>query len=161
MRLVWWIVGFIIISILFSFFFSINKISGASMEPTIKNGTSALFLKNSFFGQNFRRSQMVLYKKTAGSDWIGRIVAEPKESVRFEKGNFYIDNNVQKYKVVEEYLAPDSKTYDNTEDGNSLDWISVGEFNYLILPDKRNGKFNIDDHLINKNNIIGVLIYQF
>lgn len=161
MKLIWWIVGFIITAILLSFFFSVNRISGANMEPTIKNGTSALFLKNSFFGQNYRRSQIVLYKNHEGVDYIGRIVAEPKESVRFEKGNFYIDNNVHKYKVIEEYLAPDSKTYDNTEDGNSLDWISVGEFNYLILPDKRNSKFNIEDHLINKNNIKGVLIYQF
>lgn len=131
------------------------------MEPKVKNGTNALFLKNSFFGQNFNRGNIVLYKKTDGSDYIGRIVALPKESVRFDKGNLYIDNNVQKYKVEEEYLAPDSKTYDNTEDGNSLDWRSVGEFNYFILPDKRNGRFNIEDHLINKSNIKGVLIYQF
>lgn len=161
MKLVWWFAGFIIISILLSLFFNINKISGTSMEPTIKNGTSVLFFKNSFFGSNFRRSQIVLYKRTDGSNWIGRIVAEPKESVRFEKGNLYINNNVQKYKVIEEYLSADSKTYDNTEDGNSLDWINVGEFNYLILPDKRNGKFNVQNHLVNKNSIIGTLIYQF
>lgn len=161
MKLIFWILGFIIISILLSFFFSINKVSGTSMEPNIKNGTPGLFLKNSFFGQIFNRGNIVLYKKPDGSDYIGRIVALPKESIRFDKGNLYINNNVQKYKVEEEYLAPDAKTYDNTEDGNSLDWRNVGEFNYFILPDKRNGRFNIDDRLINKSDIKGVLIYQF
>src|SRR3990167_3982954 len=150
-----WILGFIIVAILLSFFFSISKVSGTSMEPNIKNGTMAIFFKNSFFGQNFNRGNIVLYQKPDGSDYIGRIVALPKESIRFDKGNFYINNNVQKYKVEEEYLAPDSKTYDNTEDGNSLDWISVGEYKYLILPDKRNGKFNIENQLINKSNIRG------
>lgn len=80
--------------------------------------------------------------------------------MRFNKGNVYIKDNTQEYKITEKYLPKGITTYVNTEDGNSLDWINVGEFSYLVLSDKRDNRFNIEDKLINKNNIESVIVFE-
>ena len=43
-------------------------------------------------------------------DYLGRVVGLPTESVRIENGNLYIDNNIEKFRVEEEYLNPDTLT---------------------------------------------------
>lgn len=163
--ILFWIGGFFLFALLVSFFFEVNKVSGASMEPAVNNGTNVIVWKYFLGSHTPKRADIVFYKKasesTSSINFIGRVVAMPKESIRFNNGNLYINNNVNKYKVVEEYLPPGTKTYVNTEDGNSLDWTAVGEYNYLILPDRRDKRLNIEDYLVNKNDITGVMIFQF
>lgn len=131
------------------------------MEPTIKSETYVVTRKIFLSQPHPQRGDIVIYKRDlSGSIFVGRVIALPKESVRFNNGNLYINNDSQKYKVEEAYLPQSTKTYANTADGNNLDWTNIGEFSYLILPDKRDNRFNIEDQLINKSNIESVVIYQ-
>lgn len=134
------------------------------MEPAFKNGANIIVRKYFLGSPNPKRSAVVLYKKdqNGGSDYIGRVIALPKESFRFYKGNLYIDDNVEKYRVDEEYLPKGTKTYINEGDGDSPDWQNVGAFSYLILPDKRSDKtININEQIIHRDNIKGVVISKF
>lgn len=149
---------------LFFSFFSFNKIAGTAMEPSLKSGTNALFWK---WGYNPKRGDIVLYTPKDQTkpdnpnvfmmDYIGRVVGLPTESVRIENGNLYIDNNVEKYRVEEEYLSPDTKTK-AYEEGK---WFKIGEFEYLILTDKRKNIINIPLRITHRDNIKGTLLYKF
>ncbi|HAI22835.1 MAG: hypothetical protein UV37_C0004G0047 [Candidatus Collierbacteria bacterium GW2011_GWA1_42_60] len=147
----------IILLVFLGLLFSLNKISGKSMEPTIKNGQTALF-RRVFLAGEPRRSLIVLYEPEPGLVKIGRILAEPKESVRVQGGKVYIDNNAGKYEIQEEYLEKDTETHANIENT----WVKMGEFNYLIVPDNRkNFVLDLEKQQINKNHITGYFTTKF
>lgn len=166
MKLLKYIAGFFLIILFLSFFFGINRMAGSNMEPVIKNGETLLIWKYFLSGGNPRRGDLVIYRKnTNGKDiiypkFVGRVIALSKEAVRFDKGSFYIDNNAHKYKVEEEYLSKGTKTYVNTTDGNSPAWVQLEEYDYLIIPDKRDKPFNVEEQIINKNDIEGTVIFH-
>ncbi len=139
--------------VLFSLF-DINRVAGVYMEPTIKSGQIVVFRK---FGlNNIQRGDIVLYNAQSQNDYIRRIVGLPTESVRVENGNLYLDNNAGQYKVIEDYLSQDSKTYATDED----EWVKIGEFQYLGLPDNRSNKVTLTSDFINKNDIKGILFMK-
>jgi len=152
--------------LIFLFFslFSFNEITGIAMEPSFKNGTNALFWK---WAHNPKRGDIVLYTtkhqikpdnpNVVIIDYIGRVVGLPTESVRIEKGNLYIDNNIAQYRIEEKYLIPDTKTK-AFEEGK---WFQIGESEYLILTDKRESIINIPLSILHKDNIKGTLLYTF
>lgn len=147
----------IILLIILGLLFSPNKISGKSMEPTIKNGQMALF-RRAFLAGEPRRSLIVLYEPEPGLVKIGRILAEPKESVRVQGGKVYIDNNAGKYEIQEEYLEKGTKIRANLENT----WVKIGEFNYLIVPDNRKDfVLDLEKQQVNKNHITGYFMTKY
>lgn len=140
-----------------SFFFQLSQVIGRDMEPTLKNRQMILFRKLLFLPIGPNRGDTVLYKpKNSNNDFVGRVIALPSESIRFENGNFYLDDNIGQYRVEEEYL-PSTKTRTN-DDGR---WIKLDRHEYFIVGDRRSGIINIKDHTIHKNNIKGVLFLKF
>lgn len=145
--------------ILFSLF-QINSVGGSFMEPSLKSGQTLIFRK--LGANNPKRGDVVLYRPKSSSttnydmDYIGRVVGLPTESVRIENGNLYIDNNVTKYKVSEEYLLADTKTI-GQEEGK---WTKIGEFEYLILTDDRSKSISIPNRLVHRDSIIGILFWK-
>jgi len=135
--------------------FNISAVVGSAMEPTIKSGQTVIFRK--FGANNPRRGDMVLYQGQNQMDNIGRVVGLPTESVRIENGNLYLDNNAGQYRVEEEYLAPNTKT-SASEEGQ---WVKIGEFQYLILTDKRENSISISSRFVNRNDIKGILFLKF
>ena len=140
--------------LLFSLF-EVNRVSGSAMEPTLKSGQLVIFRK--FGVHNPQRGDIVLYKNKDQQDFIGRVIALPTESVRIENGNLYLDNNPGQYQVKEEYLASGTQTV-AYEEGK---WTKIGEFEYLVLMDKRQNVISVPARLINRNNINGVLFLKF
>lgn len=143
-----------------SFFFHLSQVTGQNMEPTLQNRQTIIFRKLIFLPGNLRRGDIVLYTRThknITNDFVGRVVALPTESIRFENNNFYLDDNTEQYRVEEKYLPPTTKTRAN--DNN--DWIKLGRFEYFIIEDKRTGIIDIEDHTIHKDNIKGVLFLKF
>lgn len=127
------------------------------MAPTIKDGQTTLF-RRSFLSGEPRRSLIVLYETEPGLVKIGRILAEPKESVRVQGGKVYIDNNAGKYEIQEEYLEKGTETHANIENT----WVKMGEFNYLIVPDNRKDfVLDLKKQQVNKNNITGYYMTKF
>lgn len=152
------------LGLLFFSLFEINRVSGDAMEPAIKSKQTVIFRK---FGiHNPKRGDIVLYQpkyqetsKTSGTysmDYIGRVVGLPTESVRVENSNLYLDNNVEKLRVEEEYLSPSTKTIAREEG----EWFKIGEFEYFILTDKREKDFSIPWRFIHRNNIKGILFIK-
>lgn len=137
--------------------FSLNKIVGKSMEPTLKNGQLAVF-RRAFLGGEPRRSLIVIYEpQQPGDVRVGRILAEPKDSVRIQNGKVYIDNNAGKYEITEEYVAKGAETHANLENT----WVKINEFNYLIVPDDRKDFIlDFDQKQIHRNKIVGFLILK-
>lgn len=134
------------------------------MEPSLKNGSYVVFWR---WGRNPKRGDIVLYspenlQKPSDPnifimDYVGRVVGLPTESVRIENGNLYIDNNVEKYRVEEEYLSPGTRTK-AFEEGK---WLKIGEFQYLILTDKRDNAISVPSKIIHRDNIKGILLLKF
>ena len=152
------------LGLLFFSLFQINSVAGDAMSPALKSRQTLLFWK--LGTSNLKRGDIVLYKpKTQKSDnpnvyemdYLGRVVGLPTESVRVENGNLYIDNNIEKFRVEEEYLNSGTitKAY---EEGK---WTKIGEFEYMILTDKRENTISIPSRLIHRNDIKGVLIWKF
>jgi signal peptidase I len=157
-KLIFVLVGLSFFGALFFSFFSLSKITGQAMEPTLKNGTNVLFRR---WGNNLKRGDVVLYRKSYGNgaavDYVGRIVGLPQESARIENGFLYIGNNKDQYRVEEEYLATNTKT-NSYQEG---EWFKIGQFEYLVLTDKRDNKISLPTMMVHKSNIKGTLIYKF
>ena len=151
------------LGLLFFSLFQINSVSGDAMTLALKSRQTLLFWK--LGASNLKRGDIVLYKPKNQNnnpnafemDYLGRVVGLPTESVRIENGNLYIDNNIEKFRVEEEYLNPDTltKAY---EEGK---WTKIGEFEYLILTDKRENIISIPSRIIHRNDIRGILIWKF
>lgn len=152
------------LGLLFFSLFEINSISGNAMEPGLKSKQIVIFRK--FGAHNPKRGDIVLYKPKSQKlpetpnvhlmDYVGRVVGLPTESVRVENGNLYLDNNVEKFRVEEEYLAPDTKTTAREE----KEWFKIGEFEYFILTDKRESVFSIPRRFVHQNDIKGILFLK-
>ncbi|MDO8341472.1 MAG: signal peptidase I [Candidatus Woesebacteria bacterium] len=153
--------GLSLLGLLFFSLFQINSVSGDAMSPTLKSRQNLLFWK--YGTGNLKRGDIVLYRPKdkngtqSDMDWVSRIVGLPTESIRIENGNLYIDNNVEKLKVEEEYLGSGTATK-AYEEGK---WMKIGEFEYMILADKRENTISIPSRMINKNDIKGVLVWKF
>lgn len=158
---------FLVLSLLIASFFSLfsfNKIAGMSMEPSIKTGSNVIFFK---WNRNPQRGDIVLYApkdqnksddpRAISFDYIGRVVGLPTESVRVENGNLYLDNNVEKYRVEEEYLSPGTMTMI----GGESEWHKIGEFEYFVLTDRRDDYISIPGRIVPRDNIKGVLLFRF
>lgn len=151
------------LGLLFFSLFQINSVAGDAMSPALKSRQTLLFWKLGI--NNLKRGDIVLYKlknqnnnpNAFEMDYLGRIVGLPTESIRIENGNLYIDNNVEKFRVEEEYLSPgtSTKAYEKGK------WFKIGEFEYMILTDKRENTISIPSRLIHGNDIRGVLIWKF
>lgn len=156
-------IGLIIISIILlllflSIFFSVSFISGAAMEPAVKNGQNVVY-RTSYPSMNLQRSDIVFYTdpNRPDVDHIGRIVGMPSESIRIGKGNVYIDDNQRKYKIIEDYLPIDTKTRAQLED----QWFKLSQYEYFIIKDNREA-YTVDfkNSIVHKNNIKGKLLFK-
>lgn len=151
------IVIFIVVLTILSFNFSLSRITGKSMEPTFASGKTVLLKKYLLNTPDPRRSEVVIYNR-GGMDFIGRVIGMPKESVRIENGNIYIDDNVNKYKMDEEYISVPGSTKSDSD----KKWMKLGEFDYFIIGDNRSNYFiKFQEDIINRSDIKGALLFSF
>lgn len=145
-------------------FFSLTRISGIAMEPSVKSGQLVVFRK--YLGVSKpNRGDIVLYQPVtqtvdisdSGFDFVGRVVALPTESIRIENGNIYIDDNVEKFRIEEDYLLTNTKT-SATEESK---WVKLGRYEYFILTDSREKTIDIKSRIIPQEKLRSVLLFKF
>ncbi len=142
-----------------NFFFEVSSIVGVNMEPTIRHGQTVIFKKYFLSAATPKRGDIVLYyPQNTKIKYVGRVIGLPTESIRIENGNLYLDNNVRRYRVEEEYLSQGERTTAYQEG----EWFKIGEFEYSIVGDKRDDKpINIQTSPIHRDNIKGKLFIKF
>ncbi|MBI4058938.1 signal peptidase I [Candidatus Microgenomates bacterium] len=147
----------VVLIVFTSTFLDLKKVAGQSMEPTLKNGQLVIF-RRSLAAINPSRADVVLYKKENDQGLhIGRVIGLPLESIRITKGNVYLDDNDQKYRLLEEYLPANTKTVSYTPG----DWVKVENYKYFIIGDNRQDVINIKDNFVHRNDIMGIFLLKF
>src|SRR3989344_5962090 len=156
-KFIFYLVTPIFLLLFVSFFIQFNKIFGASMEPTINNRKTVFVLKYFPAMPNPSRGEIVIYKR-GDEISIGRVVGLPKESIRIQNGNLYLDDNSKVYRVEEEYLAKGTQTR-AIDEGH---WVKLGLYQYFVTGDNRSEKaISIYEGIVSRNDLIGKVLFSF
>ena len=154
--------------ILFFSFFSLFRVKGDGMEPTVKLGDYVISKKTSpFFQLNPSRGDIIVYRSedlfTDGRVEIARVTGLPRESVRLLSGNIYIKSADDRGEIfkLEESFQP-SRYYARDIEEKGAEWIEIGTSEYYVTKDKR--YLNRPDPslgIIAKESIAGILLFKF
>ena len=119
-----------------NFFFDNTKITGHSMNNTLKNEDVMLVNKVAYKYRGPKRYDVIIFKPNIGnvSDYYTkRIIGLPGETVQIVDGKVYIDGKVLEDDVIDEVIY---------NAGNAAKPIKLGYNEYFVLGDNRN---NSDD----------------
>ncbi|MEI5993779.1 signal peptidase I [Candidatus Enterococcus mansonii] len=144
-----------ILYIISLFTFSVVKIEGYSMMPTVNNGDRVFVSKLS----KVKRFSMILYKDSKSNEYaVRRIIGLPEEQVSYRNDILTI-NNVE---VYERFLAEQLSRAKDSKTTFTEDWkpsgASIPKGKYLVLGDNR--PYAIDSRTygyIDEKEIIGVV----
>ena len=128
------IICLVVAKLITSFVFLSVMVDGNSMHSTLKNGdkgiTDGLFYKISGID---RFDIVILEKENFDEKLVKRVVALPGETIRYEKGVLYINDN-----VVEEYFISEAVAKQTlTLYGNDTFECKLGNDEYFVLGDNR------------------------
>lgn len=128
------------------------KVSGISMEPTLRNG-DILFLYK--LDKSYQYGDIVVIKHD-GEELIKRIIGTPLDNVKYLEGKLYINNKevIDKFSKDTDYFEIDSIPKDsylvmgdnrkNSYDGRNIGFIKksdiLGKTNIRIYPFNKIGK---------------------
>ena len=119
-----------------NFFFDNTKITGHSMNNTLKNEDVMLVNKVAYKYRDPKRYDVIIFKPNIGnvSDYYTkRIIGLPGETVQIVDGKVYIDGEMLKDDVIDKVIF---------NAGNAAKPIKLGYNEYFVLGDNRN---NSDD----------------
>ena len=109
-----------------------TEVQGSSMEPHLHNGENIMVDKLSYRFHDPERFDIIvfryLYKKN--TFYIKRVIGLPGETVQIADGVIYING---------EPLEEDYGLEEITNPGRALEPITLGEDEYFVLGDNRNG----------------------
>lgn len=111
-------------------------VEGESMEPTLSDGDSIIIQKVSYYFENPKRYDVVVFPVTSEEDtgektyYVKRVIGLPGETVQVWNGRVYIDDRE---------LSDDKYCLSEMLDaGNAVSPITLGENEYFVLGDNRN-----------------------
>lgn len=147
-----------------AFVFSIDKINESESNTYLRTGDLVLVTKN----REPRRLEFVQYE-VDGRSYIGRLVAEPGDSVTYMDDIFYRNNQAESENYLTDlrskYLATETASM-FTEDFNlatltGQNITNLPEDSYLILNDNRQNKQDSRQFgLIKKSQLKGVVEFR-
>ena len=92
------IVSLVVFSILFTYFFRIVGVDGASMQPTLQDGDMLVL---SVIDDDYRRGDIIVVERTFDEPLIKRVIAVGGETIRIdEDGNVFINDKL----LSEDYI---------------------------------------------------------
>lgn len=127
------------------------SVSGASMEPTLKDGDKILVFKFAYSFGNPKRGNLILLKAD-NKTWVKRIIALPGEQIEIKDGKVSIDN-----KVLQESYIKEIHTYGDQR-------VFLADNQYYVLGDNREPNQSIDSRIfgpISKKAVLGKAVINF
>lgn len=137
-----------------------TSVEGSSMEPMLENGDQLIVEKVSYYFQDPKRFDVIVFPYSQGVNYIKRIIGLPGETVQIKKGVVYIDG----------YMLPDSYGKDRegiADAGLAKKKIHLEDDEYFVLGDNRNASIDsrkIEVGTIKRSKISGkawVRVYPF
>lgn len=140
------IVGGIIVGLLITtFLFQFCKVSGASMEPTLKEGDVLLINKIS---KDYERYDVVVVVHN-GVLLIKRLIALPGETIQIKDNDIYVNGS-----KINDVVSC------NTMPRLAENKIQLSENEYFVLGDNRPNSYDSRDiGPVNKNDVIGKIVF--
>ena len=80
--------------IAFEVFVGVSRVSGRSMDPTLRDGQDVFFTRINF---SYDRDQVVFARMPSGSNYVKRIVAVPGDVVDLRDGTVYINGQPERF----------------------------------------------------------------
>lgn len=131
-----------------------TEVDGSSMEPMLSDGDNLIVDKISYHFRDPQRYDIIVFpfKYEENTYYIKRIIGLPGETVQIdEKGNIYINGEVLQENYGREIIRAERV-------GIAANPIVLGEDEYFVMGDNRNGSTDSRDKLvgnISREDIIG------
>ena len=153
----------VIIYLIYAFVASVEVVSGSSMEPNFYTGERILVDKVTKYYQTFGRGEIVVLSPPGenGKHFIKRIIGVPGDIIKIYDCKVYISNGVDRFILVEPYLAANTCTNGGVQIKNGRS-LKIKEGEYMVLGDNRMS--SVDSRFfgfIAKEDIIGRVIFRF
>jgi signal peptidase I len=150
------IILIIIILFLIQYVFSITKVVGNSMYPTLKDEEIMMINKFKYRISKVKRGEIISLKYADTKYLIKRVIGLPGETVKIKNNQIYINDELLK----EEYLPNDLEYNDFSLDDLGL--TEIPEDMYFVLGDNRENSLDSREiGLIKKADIIGKISIRF
>lgn len=138
------------LAFILSFFAGGARVSGQSMDPTLKNNNLTIVSKASYFFATPERGDIISFRyfKDKERIFVKRVIGIPGDVVNIYNNEVYVNGE----KIVEDYLKRPMYTR-NTGD------IHVYPGEYFVLGDNRNVSFDSRDFgKIRESDILGKVL---
>ena len=146
----------IIILFIVQYVFSITKVVGSSMYPTLKDEEILVLNKFKYRISNVKRGDIISLKYADTKYLIKRVIGVPNDTISIKDSVLYI--NSEKYE--EEYISKELIYPDF--DLSDLGYAKIPENMYLVLGDNRENSLDSREiGLIKKEDIIGKVSLRF
>ncbi len=146
----------IIILFVIQYVFSITKVVGSSMHPTLKDEEILILNKLKYRISNVKRGDIISLKYADTKYLIKRVIGMPNDTISIKDNVLYI--NGEKYE--EAYISKELKYSDF--DLSSLGYTKIPENMYFVLGDNRENSLDSREiGLIKKEEIIGKVSLRF
>ncbi|WP_430607176.1 signal peptidase I [Enterococcus sp. AZ170] len=152
-------VSFVLLGIVLyiaSFFtFSMVKVEGYSMIPTLNNGEWVFVNKLA----EIKRSKMILYKDPQSKEVsVRRVIGLPGEKIRYTEDKLYINDQ----EIYERYLEAEIKRAKESKSLYTADWFLktgiIPDNKYIVLGDNRPYATDSRQYgYIDKKEIVGIV----
>lgn len=130
------------------------RVSGASMEPTLRNGQVLLLNRWIYHVRSPRAGDVVVLRDpTDNSLAVKRIIGAPGDEVELSTGPVRKNHTV----LNEPYLSPYTKTYPGPKFRHQVLACAAGK--YVVMGDNRMNSADSREYgAVNRENILGVVI---
>ena len=151
------VIVFIIVALLLiQYVFSVTKVVGDSMNPTLNNEDILFLNKLKYRFKKVKRGDIISLKYADTKYLIKRVIGLPGETVAIQNSQLYINNQ-----LVEESYIEDTLVYKDFY-LKDLGYEKIPEGMYLVLGDNRlNSLDSREIGLIKKEDIIGEVAIRF
>lgn len=150
------IICILLILFLLQYVFSVTKVVGSSMFPTLQDEELLVLNKVKYRFQDVKRGDIISLKYADTKYLIKRVVGLPGESVVIQDSCLYINNE----KLEEAYISKDLKYKDFSL--QDLGYSVIPQDKYLVLGDNRvNSLDSREIGLVSKEDIIGKVSVRF
>ncbi|MBQ4564583.1 MAG: signal peptidase I [Lachnospiraceae bacterium] len=131
--LIYFLIIFVVAYLLLNFIAQRTLVDGSSMSPTLHNKDSVIVDKLSYRFSDPERFDIVVFRYLPKDDtyYIKRIIGLPGETVQIIDGYVYINGELLESDIYGSAVMNSA--------GRASEPITLGEYEYFVLGDNRNG----------------------